>query len=592
MKIYLQTLTPVHIGTGEELFALDYVLRGDRYYRVSQQQFLEFLMAQSNPEALLDQYSEWIVNLSDRIANLREDLRGTRDRQEKRDYNQQLSRLQQSLNLQDFARKVNLQGQFAQFLRTAGIRSYHKDSGLPDKRLQVRGMMTTGDGRPFLPGTSLKGSIRTALLFAALRKHGQQHERQLSMQLVDEANQRGNKRKIAARMGKRMEQTMAYGGIEKKGKLRYDDVQQDVFKFLYVSDAHLEGKQTDPVEVVKTDLYLVTNTSRDPKKRDYKATKQRQSPSIEAIKPGTILTCEVDIKVDQMVAILRVLKVAHQRKEWVAFEEKIERIFGIQLSAATDYSAEMVQTLRTQALTHLQTSLTAFAKQQQSFDKTWVEERYLTEKLDTQTIPFDKKVFRSSFEDVLAYPFQGRSLLRTGLGGGFANKTELLYMLERPELKRAFSEVMLRLGIGNSPMARGAYKPNVDKFPKSRTLVSRRDSIAPLGWIEWVPADKDGKMPKAAARSQQASGTAAKKVTPQYPPAGSRIKVGTVVDAYVFPSSSGRQKKIRLYLGKGKDQDVMLNFAADSILGKIIQVEISQISKETVQNVRFKQIKK
>ena len=43
MKLYLKTITPVHIGNGEELYALDYVMNNNFFYKISQHQFLEFL---------------------------------------------------------------------------------------------------------------------------------------------------------------------------------------------------------------------------------------------------------------------------------------------------------------------------------------------------------------------------------------------------------------------------------------------------------------------------------------------------------------------------------------------------------------------
>ena len=44
MKLRLQTYSPVHIGTGEELISMDYVILGQDYYRVSQDKFIQFLV--------------------------------------------------------------------------------------------------------------------------------------------------------------------------------------------------------------------------------------------------------------------------------------------------------------------------------------------------------------------------------------------------------------------------------------------------------------------------------------------------------------------------------------------------------------------
>jgi len=57
MKLYLKTITPVHIGNGEELNALDYILYNNTFYKISQNQFLEFLCV--NNVSYID-YANWI----------------------------------------------------------------------------------------------------------------------------------------------------------------------------------------------------------------------------------------------------------------------------------------------------------------------------------------------------------------------------------------------------------------------------------------------------------------------------------------------------------------------------------------------------
>ena len=43
MKLYLKTITPLHIGNGEELYSLDYVINNNEFFHVSQNLFLQFL---------------------------------------------------------------------------------------------------------------------------------------------------------------------------------------------------------------------------------------------------------------------------------------------------------------------------------------------------------------------------------------------------------------------------------------------------------------------------------------------------------------------------------------------------------------------
>ena len=45
MKAVLKSITPIHIGNGEELHALDYVINSQTktYYRISQKLFFDFI---------------------------------------------------------------------------------------------------------------------------------------------------------------------------------------------------------------------------------------------------------------------------------------------------------------------------------------------------------------------------------------------------------------------------------------------------------------------------------------------------------------------------------------------------------------------
>ena len=52
-----------------------------------------------------------------------------------------------------------------------------------------------------------------------------------------------------------------------------------------------------------------------------------------------------------------------------------------------------------------------------------------------------------------------------GFGGGFSNKTELLYLLKDPDLKEGFKKVMAKLEIGKKPgRISGVYHPNFEQL--------------------------------------------------------------------------------------------------------------------------------
>ncbi|MEL6135727.1 MAG: type III-A CRISPR-associated RAMP protein Csm5, partial [Bacteroidota bacterium] len=227
-------------------------------------QFLESLSSQESEKyQLIEIFSEWLLDQTDALS-------GRGGNHIKGDWNQRRTQLNQSINYLTFCDTQGIGKEFKRFLseqsQKGNIRKYRINSPLSERKLQVRGQLVDGNQRIYIPGTSIKGAIRTALLYKALMSHGEDYQKDLIKEIERGlSNRRGSFRQVAKRIGSGIEHAMAYGGTRKnlEHSPRYDDVQQDVFKFLYVSDAILESNPIDPVEVVKTDLYLVTNVSRN-----------------------------------------------------------------------------------------------------------------------------------------------------------------------------------------------------------------------------------------------------------------------------------------------------------------------------------------
>ena len=130
MKLRLQTYSPVHIGTGEELISMDYVIMGQDYYRVSQDKFIQFLVEIDDQKnsSFTEQFAEWVMERTEELSDLHENRRYHQERLGKRDYNQQLTQLQQETNLLKFCGQHRLKKEFEDFLRKGSrdgdIRNY------------------------------------------------------------------------------------------------------------------------------------------------------------------------------------------------------------------------------------------------------------------------------------------------------------------------------------------------------------------------------------------------------------------------------------------------------------------------------------
>ena len=172
MKLQLKTISPIHIGTGETLEALEYVVHNNRFYAVPQRVFEGFLQTQPDPKSEVDAFAEWIGEkfhqLSD-LETLKDNAHKARQEDKKKDFNQQLNALKANTNTLAFVDTRNQRAQYLQYLRKASpmqIELPFEPNARGGKSFsgQVRTALKCNN-RPFLPGSSLKGALRTALFF-------------------------------------------------------------------------------------------------------------------------------------------------------------------------------------------------------------------------------------------------------------------------------------------------------------------------------------------------------------------------------------------------------------------------------------------
>ena len=597
MKLYLRTLSPVHIGTGEELFSLDYVVVGDIYYRVSQDHFLNFLLQEAPKK--LETYAKWIVDTADKLEDLRENKYRRMEELGRWDYNQRLSSIQQDFNLLSFCKQERLDAQFKAYLQQnskdfndpQSIKAYKVKGELAQKKLQVRGLISNpSDNRPYLPGSSIKGAIRTALLYRALMKHGKAFEDKLIRAIEKDLRKDENPRRLAGKIGAQMEYQMAYGGIKKNKEdnfVNFQDVQQDIFKFLQISDAHLHQASNTAVEVSKSNLFLVTNVSRNSREKIFKATYQPQSPTIEAICVGNIFTFELHFKLRELWGIYQAIQQQQERLTWIDLESKLEQIFNLDITTVTK---ENIESKKQEVENYVLSSLTEFAEAQIDFEKNWLEQQFFKHELDTQRIRFPKENFEDAFSRPFAYPFGDTTLLRLGYGTGFSNSTELIYLLSQPRLKELFIDIMEKFGIGMRPGMKGKYKASTEKFPKSRTLLTYKNSIQPLGWTELSANNQWPDIERAVQEQKQNIEVSSPKVEPTF--FKGKLRQGEVVDA-LYIKDQGKKKVFELFLKEGKKQEVAINFFADLDKDKVYRIQINGISKDgTIMSGSFKGTKK
>ena len=163
VPITLRTVTPVFVGDGDTLKPLSYILEGNTLHVMDSDRFFRGLTDSQREsymnwiEPILGRLSEFDAKIADAGRNFR--LRGQL-RRERRNVERQLS-------WEEFFRS-RIQGSPVRFARDLDCVAYSVSCGARPDQNGFRTQIKDGQGRPYIPGTEIKGAIRTSLLYALL----------------------------------------------------------------------------------------------------------------------------------------------------------------------------------------------------------------------------------------------------------------------------------------------------------------------------------------------------------------------------------------------------------------------------------------
>lgn len=598
MELRLRTLTPLHVGDGSSLHSLDYVIYSGRFYRTSRRFFENFLKHLEQQDIQLsERFVDWAGELSGKMQNLEEERR--RNPRGGKDFNQQLSDLRNRFSLYEFAKQNGQEIFFLELLQQ------QKTPGLPvfseDKRMQeIRGFQRDADERVYVPGSSIKGCIRTALLYHFLEEHAEhQAVRALLKKSLDEVRKdkdqaqkrrfKFNAERHRRHFGEELEHLAFRAGMipEKGGAPRFTEAQDDLLKCLLLSDAAVSA---DGVGIEKIDLYLVKKL---PRGAGYEAQRQRQAPAVEAVQPGQLLTCRLQVNVELLLYLHRRsredekgIKVGEE-KHWIGWHEKAQVAFGLSQEdfervpedAKADHPA--IKALEQKSIDHILQCCKAFSDAQAHALAYWQKNEFCLPKHNAGHMARD---LQSGTE----YVFSARGVrLHLGFATGFEGMTSVLHLLERH--KEDFATIMELFGIGDSPSAwknrrpGQVYQANPDKFPKSKRMATRPGLILPMGWLEWADDPLAGSSPVfRSVKQSEVALPPSKPATPSGPIflKGS-LKAG--VQLYAELIGAGNPGRFKLYIREDHQPIVEVRYAAG-----FRPEHVGRIAKVLVKNVQGK----
>jgi CRISPR-associated protein Csm5 len=589
MEITLKTISPVHIGNGEKLYALDYIIHNNFYYRVTQNQFLKFL---GSDEKLSGEYAKWIVDIQNRIDELetaKKKVGKNEDISQRNDYNQKLNTERQNFNLLKFAQKHNLQNQFLIFLQKhCNVKTA---TSITPKGNQIAGALKTGTEQLYLPGTSIKGSVRTALLFNVLCSTNETIENIIKTQfhkLKNNSKLKDNER--TQQLDDSLDQFCFYceTEIEKQGRkeIKKDDEKFDLMKLVIFSDGILDS-QKDALGLGKVDLYIV---QKDVRSGNFEASKQLQTPIVEYIQENQDIRSQFNFNIDFLFVLKDKIQTADNtsfitiagKKQWIGISEKIKTLFGLDINSLTK---ENLESKREGVLHYILNCVHSFSKAQKEADEAWFEN-------------FKKHDLANKYHQRIKPNYDiisnQEKLIRLGYATGFSGMTELLYIKQSSQsLQDLFKEIMECFKIGNSQQNKGKYTARIDKFPKSRRMITESESIKPMGWLLLVESG-DELLNKNIANSTQSKSPIEQSLEAKPDYYKGKIKQDAKgIEAKVI--KSGKPNKVKLFIAEGNEPDMdLFGYSSELPEGSIILVKINQYNqkKNIITQIGFEKFKK
>jgi CRISPR-associated protein Csm5 len=161
ITLTIRILSPVVIGTGEKCNTLGFITDDGKVLVVDERKFFAAL---SEPQR--ERFLSWIEPLVGNLAYIRQQIqRAGRNQALRQQLGRQRREAESNLSLKKFLQETLQMSQPAQWLRSVQALRYEVAAVTPPNRYEGFTLcLKTPDHRPYIPGSELKGAIRTAVL--------------------------------------------------------------------------------------------------------------------------------------------------------------------------------------------------------------------------------------------------------------------------------------------------------------------------------------------------------------------------------------------------------------------------------------------
>jgi CRISPR-associated protein Csm5 len=456
MKLKLHTISPVHIGSGKSLEPFEYIIDNDIYYRLDQKKAFN-LALQKHPD-FPDKFSKWLEDTDRKLHK-------TKD-------NAEQSRIRSNFNFKYFCEYVLQDYELSERIIKEAY-SYKCDLpfGLQGKK-QVNELLKEENNKIFIPGTTIKGAIRTILMWRAFNLLKDDSKVKLLNTIINSNNFR--KRKVRSLDDKLNEEFFVCGKktyANGQKIIDYSDIKFDIMRFIHISDARpIKAKMA----VYPANLYI---TNKPP---------QPQTPAIETIDFNSSFEFYITVN-EEEIRTLYEISMEQNADSWIDFASKFKRIFGFYPHEVENGNLEerIVESIKNSVRDFYNAIFKREKKWLSRFQYNIIERRVTAKNADIDSI----KEFFDVYEEI---PI----MFKIGWASGFI-ATTIFDALEfnnstRPLIQKIFNH----FNIGIPPNRRkdpNVTPADVKKFPKSRrfTAEALKSPVDPIGWVALLDEEQN-----------------------------------------------------------------------------------------------------
>jgi len=505
MKALITCLSPIHIGSGRVLECFEYYFHDGKIIKINLENSLKRLY-EKYPDSI-EKYSEWINSTTEKINNATKEFEKIKRNSNNKfkDKNQWLSHIRKNFNIISFCENILKDKSLANQLLTEP--QFHVQKipykTQPRRTMQLREIIHVNHST-YIPGSSLKGAIRSALVYRAIKnlndedlkillngKNGTDISgireiinkiKKLSGKTINFLKEKNNNEaeKTLKDISKIQKDTIKNIGSEveklvfrcgfidtKENIIKYNDPKYDLLKCIKISDTFDHS-----LELIAGQVNSLTKGFKN------QGFKTQPIQYCECINIGSTLNFDIEIDFSQIRLINK-----SDSDNWIDFKEKFKKLFNIDFDT---YSND----LKKAVMKSIMNAMDEFSKAIIQKDKEWLH----------NIKSYEVKEILDFYDDLE----KKSTLLRLGYSSGWHSTTIGLAMAQNTQLKEYISEIIYIFNLDliqkNKKILTDKYniqdqpekilnllQRNINSigFPVSRRMIElEKNKYMPLGWIQ------------------------------------------------------------------------------------------------------------